>query len=213
MTLSHSDARYFAFLARKKLHRVHRLNSQLPHTIITSWKKVFMPIPKPNFWQDAVKLLMSHSNKGHFEKRYKITILAITFLFSNRGNFLDMFWILHDICDVFKAKNECQGSNYGCNVQKTKSHCVTTKFWKWQKKAIGVQIRAIFIWLINLRYKWTLLAKHWSAVSDIQFWHQIFCAVQIWGNLPPGRIKCFCAPMHQIWAKSAPQKARNRDKA
>ena len=167
VTLSHSDARYFAFLARKKLHRVHRLNSQLPYTIITSWKKVFMPIPKPNFWQDAVKLLMSHSNKGQFEKRYKITILAITFLFSNRGKFLDMFWILHDICDVFKAKTECQGSNYGCNVQKTKSHCVTTKFWKWQKKAIGVQIRAIFIWLINLRYKWTLLAKHWSAVSDI----------------------------------------------
>ena len=118
VTLSHSDARYFAFLARKKLHRVHRLNSQLPYTIITSWKKVFMPIPKPNFWQDAVKLLMSHSNKGQFEKRYKITILAIT-------------------CDVFKAKTECQGSNYGCNVQKTKSHCVTTKFWKWQKKRLG----------------------------------------------------------------------------
>ena len=135
--MSHSDARYFAFLARKKLHRVHRLNSQLPYTIITSWKKVFMPIPKPNFWQDAVKLLMSHSNKGQFEKRYKITILAITFLFSNRGKFLDMFWILHDICDVFKAKFECQGSNYGCNVQKTKSHCVTTKFWKWQKKRLG----------------------------------------------------------------------------
>ena len=100
-------------------------------------EKVFMPIPKPNFWQDAVKLLMSHSNKGQFEKRYKITILAITFLFSNRGKFLDMFWILHDICDVFKAKIECQGSNYGCNVQKTKSHCVTTKFWKWQKKRLG----------------------------------------------------------------------------
>ena len=36
VTLSHSDARYFAFLARKKLHRVHRLNSQLPYTIIHS---------------------------------------------------------------------------------------------------------------------------------------------------------------------------------
>lgn len=137
VTLSHRDARYFAFLARKKLYRLHRLNFQLPYTIITSWKKVFMPIPKPNFWQDAVKLLMSRSDKGQFEKRYKITILAITFLFSNRGKFLDMFWNLHDICDVFKAKTECQGSNYGCNVQKTKSYCVTKKNWKWQKKRLG----------------------------------------------------------------------------
>ena len=137
VTLSHRDARYFAFLARKKLYRLHRLNFQLPYTIITSWKKVFMPIPKPNFWQDAVKLLMSPSDEGQFEKRYKITILAITFLFSNRGKFLDMFWNLHDICDVFKAKTECQGSNYGCNVQKTKSYCVTKKIWKWQKKQLG----------------------------------------------------------------------------
>ena len=28
-----------------------------------------------------------------------------------------------------------------------------------------------------------------------------------------GQLKCFCAPIHQILAKSAPQKARNRDKA
>ena len=79
---------------------------------------------------------MSPSDEGQFEKRYKITILAITFLFSNRGKFLDMFWNLHDICDVFKAKTECQGSNYGCNVQKTKSHCVTKNF-ESGKKAIG----------------------------------------------------------------------------
>ena len=137
VTLSHRDARYFAFLARKKLYRLHRLNFQLPYTIITSWKKVFMPIPKPNFWQDAVKLLMSRSDKGQFEKRYKITILAITFLFSNRGKFLDMFWNLHDICDVFKAKTECQGSNYGCNVQKTKSYCVTKKFESGKKSDWG----------------------------------------------------------------------------
>ena len=29
---------------------------------------------------------------------------------------------------------------------------------------------------------------------------------------PPGRIKCLRAPSHQILAKSAPPKARNRDK-
>ena len=28
----------------------------------------------------------------------------------------------------------------------------------------------------------------------------------------PGPLKCLCAPSHQILAKSAPQKARNRDK-
>ena len=32
------------------------------------------------------------------------------------------------------------------------------------------------------------------------------------GHGHPSRIKCFCAPSHQIWAKSAPQKARNRNK-
>ena len=63
--------------------------------------------------------------------------MAITFLFSNRGKFLDMFWNLHDICDVFKAKTECQGSNYGCNVQKTKSYCVTKKFESGKKSDWG----------------------------------------------------------------------------
>ena len=29
----------------------------------------------------------------------------------------------------------------------------------------------------------------------------------------PGPLKCFSAPRHQILAKSAPQKARNRDKS
>ena len=29
----------------------------------------------------------------------------------------------------------------------------------------------------------------------------------------PGPLECFSAPRHQILAKSAPQKARNRDKA
>ena len=29
----------------------------------------------------------------------------------------------------------------------------------------------------------------------------------------PGPLKCLCAPRHQISAKSAPQKARNRNKA
>ena len=32
-------------------------------------------------------------------------------------------------------------------------------------------------------------------------------------RLRPGPPKCFCAPRHQISAKSAPQKARNRNKA
>ena len=31
------------------------------------------------------------------------------------------------------------------------------------------------------------------------------------GSRDPGPIKCLCAPSHQILAKSAPQKARNRD--
>ena len=31
-------------------------------------------------------------------------------------------------------------------------------------------------------------------------------------SVDPGPLKCFCAPSHQILAKSAPPKARNRDK-
>ena len=63
--------------------------------------------------------------------------MSITFSFSNLGKILEMFWILYDICDVFKAKTECQGSNYGCNVQKTKSYCVTKKFESGKKSDWG----------------------------------------------------------------------------
>ena len=37
--------------------------------------------------------------------------------------------------------------------------------------------------------------------------------VEIKCSLKPGPLKCFCAPRHQILAKSAPQKVRNRNKA
>ena len=46
-------------------------------------EKVLIPLPETNFRHDAVKLLMSHSDKGEFGKRYKITILALTFSFGN----------------------------------------------------------------------------------------------------------------------------------
>ena len=47
--------------------------------------------------------------------------------------------------------------------------------------------------------KWTQKIFHKMYVASLDQW--------------PGRIKCFCAPSHQILAKSAPQNARNRDKA
>ena len=44
----------------------------------------------------------------------------------------------------------------------------------------------------------------WGIVLvDTKYWHQ---------RLTPVPLKCFRAPSHQILAKSAPQKARNRDK-
>ena len=46
-------------------------------------EKVLIPLPETNFRHDAVKLLMSHSDKGEFGKRYKITILVVTFSFGN----------------------------------------------------------------------------------------------------------------------------------
>ena len=45
--------------------------------------KVWIPLPEINIWHDAVKVFMSHSDKGEFGKRYKITNLVITFLFAN----------------------------------------------------------------------------------------------------------------------------------
>ena len=88
-------------------------------------EKVSIPLPETNFWHDAVKLLMSHSDEGGFGKRYKITNLLITFSFGNGCKILDMHKILYDIGEVFKAKGEYNGSNYTYNMQKTKSHCVT----------------------------------------------------------------------------------------
>ena len=44
-----------------------------------------------------------------------------------------MHKILYDICDDSEAKREYNGSNYACNVQKTKSHCVTHDIWKSHK--------------------------------------------------------------------------------
>ena len=38
------------------------------------------------------------------------------------------------------------------------------------------------------------------------------CSVKLFQSVGPGRIKCLRAPSHQILAKSAPPKARNRDK-
>ena len=44
-------------------------------------EKILIPLPETNFRHDAVKLLMSHSDKAEFGKRYKITILVVTFSF------------------------------------------------------------------------------------------------------------------------------------
>ena len=98
--------------------------------------------------------------------------------------------ILYDICDDSKAKWVYHESNYACNVHKTKSHCVTYKFWKWQKKEIGVWIRARCSCFVNLSYKWTQITKSDQDISVIQFSHQILCAVQIWGDLPMRLLWC-----------------------
>ena len=96
-------------------------------------EKVVTPHPETNFQHDFVKLFMSHSDKGVFGKRYKNAILVITFLFANRCQIRDMpkFW--YEICEDLRAISDCHQSNYAFNVQKTKCHCVTYKFWKWQK--------------------------------------------------------------------------------
>ena len=88
-------------------------------------EKVLIPLPETNFLQDAVKLLMSHSDKAEFGKRYKITILAVTFSFGNGYEIYNMHKIMYDIGDDSKVKLENNGSHYACYVQKTKSHCVT----------------------------------------------------------------------------------------
>ena len=88
-------------------------------------EKVLIPLPETNFRHGAVKLLMSHSDKAEFGKRYKITILVVSFSFGNGYEIYNMHKIMYNIWDDFKAKLENNGSHYACYVQKTKSHCVT----------------------------------------------------------------------------------------
>ena len=95
--------------------------------------KVVTPHPEINSWHDFVKLFMSHSDKGIFAKRYKNTILVITFLFANRCKIQDNQKICDGICEGLKALIDCYQSNPASSTQKTKCHCVTYKFWKWQK--------------------------------------------------------------------------------
>ena len=71
---------------------------------------------------------MSHSDKAEFGKRYKITILVVSFSFGNGYEKYNMHKIMYNIGDDFKAKLENNGSHYACYVQKTKSHCVTKFF-------------------------------------------------------------------------------------
>ena len=43
-------------------------------------QEVLLALHETNFWQDFSKVFMSHCSKSSFPKRYKITILVITFL-------------------------------------------------------------------------------------------------------------------------------------
>ena len=69
-------------------------------------EKLLIPLPETNFWHDAVKLLMSHSDKADFGKRYKITILVVSFSFGNGYEIYNMHKIMYDIGDDSKAKLE-----------------------------------------------------------------------------------------------------------
>ena len=62
---------------------------------------------------------MSHSDKAEFGKRYKITILVVTFSFGNGYEIYNMHKILYDIGDDSKVKLENNGSHCACYVQKT----------------------------------------------------------------------------------------------
>ena len=58
-----------------------------------------MPIPKPNFLKDAVKLLMSHSNKGQFEKKVQNHHFGYNFfIFKPRNIFR---YVLDSACMIF----------------------------------------------------------------------------------------------------------------
>ena len=52
--------------------------------------------------------------------------------------------------------------------------------------------------------------KYWVFSRVMQVIAQLLTPME---TATPGPLKCLCAPRHQISAKSAPQKARNRNKA
>ena len=110
---------------------------------------------------------MSHSDKGIFAKRYKNTILVITFLFANRCKIQDNQKICDGICEGLKALIDCHQSNPASSTQKTKCHCVTYKFLKWQKNKIAVRIRMAFNCFVNMTYKLTQITCNDQYIIEI----------------------------------------------
>ena len=108
---------------------------------------------------------MSHSDKGIFGKRYKNTILSITFLFANRCQIQNMQKICDEICEGLEVSIDFNWSNCAYIMQKTICHCVTCKFWKWQK--IKVRIRVAFNCFVNMSYELTQITYNDQYVDKI----------------------------------------------
>ena len=66
-------------------------------------QEVLFALQESNFRQDFSKLFMSHCSKSSFPKRYKITILVITFLFGIGFQVWDIQNFLWEVSHYFEA--------------------------------------------------------------------------------------------------------------
>ena len=66
-------------------------------------QEVLLALQESNFRQDFSKVFMSHCSKSSFLKRYKITILVITFLFGIGFQVWDIQNFLWEVSHYFEA--------------------------------------------------------------------------------------------------------------
>ena len=100
----------------------HWLCHTMTHSILPYWQETTSQGPPTKFSAtlynyNIVKKCLCPFQNPIFDR----TILSLTFfIFKTRRQFLDMFWILYDICDVFKAKLSVRGQTTALMFKKIK---------------------------------------------------------------------------------------------
>ena len=102
---------------------------------------------------------------------------------------------------------------------------MATMMMKLRKRCRGDGQMSLSCLLTSVIRTFVAPSRHWCHLHDVKLIrhpkirlgilprYQDQFLTDIWGSSMPSPLKYFCAPSHQILAKSAPKRARNRDKA